>query len=1135
MVKKSQQANNVKRPWSMVSLLRKEERDWLKSNVLRRRLRHYWFYREILKGGEHPIRYGLSLVTFFSLVIVLWHLLPNDWFSAYWFLWDSAEQLSYFTSLWSVQATLAALVYPFIIAFVALLLQRRPSSKAFLQIYLIDSGGLVAGLSSLFLVLFMALQYVMLPTYSLGLEVSWVAVDSTWFIYNIVLTLWFLFRTVEFLRSDFQMEVVKGYVANVALPREIANLLRFHFFANAQKNGWIPGPEYLDDASEGQPQVLMDSFGLDMGVAEVERCLRQRSRLSNVFFWPLRLAVSGWLKKARKQKAIQGTTHPDKAKSPLLVLPLLPGSTYEAGVVLARIDGGPQFSPLQRLLVRMSFWFTPIRLERRHVTSAEVLAELETDARVSAGNGDVAAFEEAYGRVMEMHQTLLGASLGEADDGSVGSWALVSDGLRHVHEHWTNTYRSLFDAAAALLPKETRPICLLCRLVHDLHGPDLQHSPVEIRERTLLLPSQLMYSLANWWSQRLEEQGVLQHGSNDMALLHPPLQGAYEETLLHFVGGWDSARAVLADFPNRNAQFIWANAKDLIKLNIRHINQTGLMLLRAVARGDQCAGEWLADVMSKWLANASPYDQQPFKLYRKSNFITIETVSHEWNVVEDVLGFADNDRQDKSELQRHICFAALKNYWRDIRLLTLEILLSWAAREEAQLGERSLAVYVVNGLLTGRQWRAGGENKEPLTSLTASNYLTMKARQYGADSSYRKGYVAQLNSFVDNAKDILRPDMVPGQVYSYSGANDVESLQEAQLIIFVILSFAEWGPEEALRRQLAVWTSSNFQSTELVKHRAEAMKRRLDEVGDALCPHLVDRLLSQMDKSHTRPDGIARTRNALDALLSEIAGLQSDAVAGAEVSPHRLKEIEEAASEQGFSKDTGEFPLQLFSSITYNDALQEPFTLVISNLRKGELTDVEMAQRAVNERESYAEAVANAVGVLLLSDVLHKSEIRDVFAPNAAAYWSALKAEAKTLQELGLTPVLVLDNPTRPDWVWEWEFPTSQDSIYPRPPDLVIRHEEGRGDGYLADFNDIQVFSGTVEPGGSLLFAHETFSMVTFRKYREDIFVKAVASEVAGSRTLVDLRLTFERLVRVKHNKIVRIRYEMANPMSGVN
>ena len=1139
MAKKSQHSTHVRRPWSIASLLRKEERDWFKSNDLRRRLRFHWFAREVLKGGEHPIRYAFGLSALFVLAVCLGGFIPEDWFSGY-SSWGTPEQLTYFTSLWAVQATIAALVYPFIIAFVALFLDRRPSSKALLQIYLLDSGGLTAGLSSLFLVLAMAVQYVMLSTYSLVRAMTWVAIDSVWFVYNVVLTIWFLFRTVEFLHSDFQMEVVRRYAANVALPREIANLLRFQLFANAQKKGWIPGPEYLDVESEGQPQVLMRSFGLRMGEVSVQRNLVEQSRLTNVLYWPLRLAVAGWQKKARKKQPVHVSGLPNKPKSPLLIFALLPGGIYEAEVVLARVEGEPKLSLWQRVFVWTSFWFMPLRFEHRHVTSAEILADLETDARVSAGSGDVAEFEQGYSRVTEMHRTLLGASLVKSDEGNVGSWAMIPDVFkfpdRPVHELWANTYRSLFDAAGSLLPQEIRPIRRLCHVVEHLHGSELQQSPVEIRARVLLLPTLLMYSLGNWWSQHVEEQGVLQHGPNEMALLRPPLQGAYEETLLHFVGGWDSAKEILADFPNRNGKFVWENAKDLLKLNVTHVNYTCLMLLRAVARGDQAAAEWLADVISKWGGDASSYDLVPSVLYRKSDFITIEGVSQEWSVVEQSLGLDDNDRrfigQDKSGLQRHVCLAALRNYWRDIRFLTLEILLSWAAREESKLSERSLAVYVATGLLTGRQWRGGGQTKEPLSELTASNYLTAKARQYGANSSYRQGYVAQLDTFVESAKDILRPDMVPGRVYSYSGADDVESLQDAQLIIFVILSAAEWRLGEPLRRQLAIWTSSNFQPTELVKHRAEAMKQRLDEVGDALCPELIDRLLSQMGKPHRRPEGIARTRNAIDTLLNEIAGLQSDAVANAQVSAQRLKEIEEAASEQGFSRDTGEFPLQLFSSMAYEDAPQEPFTLVISNLRKGELTDVEMAQRAVNERESYAEAVANHVGALLLWDVIRQSEVRDVVAPDADAYWIALKDEAKKLKEIGLTPLLILDNPTRPDWVWEWEHP-DRDSAYPRPSDLAIRHEqEARGDGYVGDFNEIAVFSGAVSPGESLLLAREAFSSVTFKSYRTNVFVKAEVSEVAESKTLIDLRLTFERSVKVGHNQIVRIRYDLENATS---
>ena len=103
------------------------------------------------------------------------------------------------------------------------------------------------------------------------------------------------------------------------------------------------------------------------------------------------------------------------------------------------------------------------------------------------------------------------------------------------------------------------------------------------------------------------------------------------------------------------------------------------------------------------------------------------------------------------------------------------------------------------------------------------------------------------------------------------------------------------------------------------------------------------------------------------------------------------------------------------------------------------------------------------------------------------------------------------------------------DGAYPRPADLVIRQEkDGRGDGYICDLNDIQVFSGPVVLGESLLLARETFSCVGFTEYREAVFVKAETSEVPESKTLVDLRLSYERAVDVAFPSIVRIRYELA-------
>lgn len=111
--------------------------------------------------------------------------------------------------------------------------------------------------------------------------------------------------------------------------------------------------------------------------------------------------------------------------------------------------------------------------------------------------------------------------------------------------------------------------------------------------------------------------------------------------------------------------------------------------------------------------------------------------------------------------------------------------------------------------------------------------------------------------------------------------------------------------------------------------------------------------------------------------------------------------------------------------------------------------------------------------------------------------------------------------------LWEWQYP-EMDGAYPRPADIAIRQEkDGRGDGYICDLNDIQVFSGPVVPGESLLISRESFLRVFFKEYRKGVFVNAETSEVPESKTLVDLKLSFERAVEVAFPTIVRIRYEV--------
>lgn len=183
-----------------------------------------------------------------------------------------------------------------------------------------------------------------------------------------------------------------------------------------------------------------------------------------------------------------------------------------------------------------------------------------------------------------------------------------------------------------------------------------------------------------------------------------------------------------------------------------------------------------------------------------------------------------------------------------------------------------------------------------------------------------------------------------------------------------------------------------------------------------------------------------------------------------------------------------------------------------------------MEQRAVNEAEYFADAMAQQVAVVVLSDVLHRSEIKEIAVQDAEAYWKALQAETHLLMAKGGMPILLLDNATRPDWVWDWQH-ADFGATHKRPDDLQVRRQEGRGDGYQCDFNDIEVFVAPIPIGQSLLLSKEAFRILTFTDYGGGRFVRADVVELEGAKNLVDLKLTFSRRVEIGEPRVTRLAY----------
>ncbi|MDW3682995.1 hypothetical protein RA280_14805 [Cupriavidus sp. CV2] len=1120
----------LKTPWSIQTVVRRDEGEWRAFNRYRNGLSLSRLKRELLFAGEHPVRFSLSLLTLLIVILALGHVLPSGSFIPSWASWQASEQLAHFSTLWSVQATLAALVYPIVIAFVTVFLQRRPVAEAFVHLYILDSGALAAGLSSLALVVVMAVQYALLPFFGTSSLPTWVALDAVWFLVNATLTTYFLFRTVEFLRPEVQLNVVRRYAVNIALPRDVMRLNSFQVLAQAQAKGWITAPSYVDDEAPDGPKVFLSRFGFREGDVQGMLYLSEPARLTNVRLWFLRLVVASWMHEARKRPR-QEDNHPVRQKDwPLLTIPMTPGTEYRESTPLARVDSGPHLVGWQRMLLRLAFVFQPIRRERSGIRVKSILDELEADAREAAGKPDEGAFERAYKTLVSLHELLLGASLTRSDDGTLGSWALLPDiesfAERALHLGWADSYRSIFLAAIGAMVSDTRPIRRLCHLVQHLEGDDLRLSPLAIRENVLQLPPLMMYQLSGWWVKRAEEQGVMEHGHHRMVVLRAPVHRVYEEVISTFVAGWENARTAVARVPDASEAFEWASAPTLGRLNATHIQETARMLLAAVARGDSAAAEWLADVLSKWWG-AFAYEHEPIALYGKTKYLTLGHLKLDWPTLSSLMGLTEQDIQwgggNLRGLQRGALVAALQNFWTDIRLLVLELLLSWAEQDGSATLNESLAMEIAVGMLTGKQWRGGGTLAKPMSGFTAAAYLEAKVRQYAADGEWQSGYVGQLSRFVERIKDMERPDMVSSRVYSFSGADDVASLQEQQLVLLAAFSATEWTASESLRRQVDIWISRQYGSVDILRQKSKDWLQRLDQAHEP-SPKVLYEILMRTGKAHDAVQGRARAKHGIESLRDLVESKWADVLAAAPVDPERLKQLAQYASNKGFQSASGEFPLQLFGAVQFGAEELQDFTLTMKQVRKGELTRTEMDQHAANEEEYWADTMARQVGVVVLTDVLVGCKTRDICVPDAEAYWVALKAEAARLAARGERPILVLDNATRPEWVWQWQH-ADFGQEYVRPNDLRVQRFDGRGDGYLCNFNDIEVFVAPLQPGKSILLARETFKAVTFREFEQGRFVDTTFEERDDSKLLVDLKLKFSRRVDVGSNEVARLDY----------
>lgn len=1109
--------------------LSRELREWRKANGVLRENAWPWYQKALIAAGKRPVRIPLELL---SVVLVL--------SAAVWGYHELATLVSadpcppqigieqHFFTLWTVQAAVAAMIYPIVIGFVTLLLQRRHSAKASLHIYLHDSAAILTGLSALFLVMAMGVQFFFLSAAGEPVLVTWLILGGLWFLVNILGVVWFLARTFEYLRPERRATIMRAYAVNHVWPNEVRHNLEYNLFMGAVYYGWLPGPVYGDEQAELDTAVLPGPVGRNMGDIQVTDKQKGVWKIGDVRFRLLSLAIRSWQRREEKL-ATSSEERPDSLfglrHSRLLVLPSVSGELFNPDVGLCRTEGGNGLRWWERLLIRWSFVLSPATNNQSSLNVCDLMNGLITEVKVAMEAGEEVVFREALHELVDLHAVLIQAGDFVTDAGQHDNYAnLVDRGdafEAQMHNLWAREYRRLLEVAVERLTVNDTYFNHMVHLSGWLIGRLGVIRPVAISAHLIHLSRFLHYRLNRWWSKIGEEQGLFDHGPCEPGLLNVPAFTVYESAIKKYVGSWESLKN---DYfpPPRDEPLVWSEYETITELYTRHLDDTLYMLFDSLSLGNKEGAEWLCDTLIKWWNTIHFRFDNTYFYIRDERNLTLDLLRKPWDEAKDAidLSMAGND---EGNAPKALWAACVHNYWIDLCCVSLYAML--------QLGkdcicERSLPAQLAMVLGQGKALRAGGAGiGEQWPLQTIEDLLIAIIRQYYFDGGYRRGYRARLDKVVEGVSSQGKSAMVPGRIYSGWGMDDLDALRDGQLVLLCLFVKEGWAPSARLMEMIQKWGEHDDAGLRAFIDQFKQWKTRLNDADFLAYENLFSCIQTGFLAAAGFQDAIARLDAGIGQITSSIEGFRIEQLRDAPISDKRLNDVAMWSSKSGFNANSADIPVSLFRDVQPSTEIHAEHTLVIREMNKGEFVEPAMTQRASNEDEWFDRTVSSHVAGAVMADMLKAShpEVVDVDSPSV--YWQQIKTAASRMRKEGRTPILFVANRSEPRWLLDW-IRGDHDERVQRPEDLrIVRDKRFDREGYVGSLNDIPVYVAPIGSGSSYLIPEETLDTLVFTEFDDGVFVQVSCEPVSGKDTLVNLKLSWRFRLDLQESTCVRIRY----------
>lgn len=1015
---------------------------------------------QIIQWSRNPLLYIFLILIALVLLLTSGHLLEESIFhleagALYEWCWLYDWQ----TTLISVQVTLVGFVLPLAISLVGFILQKKTASKAIWSLYRQYSGFLFIGFSGL-----AALIFIMTGPYieTLLAEVSytlWCILSFTWVSFNTLLICWFIKSTFLIVHEPSLDALILRYTINESFTESIRKRLSQIIPKNAVRQ------KLVYNTKESTLKVSTIRFSQENeNIISVN--FRTPRYVSGINFRILNAAVILATK--------QCTSGEDNRE---LILPLSLENNASKEHVLATCKGF-NLSLMARFLLRLSYRFSKNKPFIDDLVD-DILFSLIGSASDDLRERNPTLFKQSIKRLADWHCSVNDALTFINDENKADNWLLLpSSSLwsRTYLDQILREYYQLTIQAVAALPESVSFYEDMTHLQLKINNWGKGDLPEKI-VKDLIYSSYLTWiALVRWASTTNKASGTL-------------IYNQYESALLVYVGAWESWPMYLEPRSRR-----WKDNIKSVPLYLQHLRYTSQQIVSALRHGEEMASEWATDMLLNWLSTISlhEYPQGRYRWIHElitPNILERDSASDIWQFI-----LNQNDYDEKSATQ-----LAMENAWLDVRLVCAAYIQAHAKESDGALHSN-----IIEALLDGKRLKPTGSIDRVSDSLsTGGDILAAYIRQCSYWEYGDKNYRSWLDSIVDEFARIDDPKMVPGRIYTYSGIDDIRSMQNEYIKLSIAKSNSVWNLPQR-------WIEILFSQIYNQKHR-EYIINDLNVWLNISENNIVkdDIILTE--------ERIANFIESIKTVISLITDRGMDAIRRAPIDQDRLLELGRSASRSGFAIDTGSTLLRLFDEIIKSDTIPtiSPKVFKIPGYPKSNISKGIEVNKALNEEEWMDDAVNHHISNTLFNELCSLPRTVETKFNSNLDLLKRLSADIhQHSNDLGDMSIFI--GPWDINILLNEVMFTSDES-----KGLNLEQRHGFGKAYICHLEECAVYQLPYRKDNfSLLVPNSIFDSITFSKFSDDRFIDVTYENLDEEQLKLTLVLKYFMEVKFKNRPI---------------